>query len=1648
MDTSAANPAPDTSTTVITPPWVVGVPVLADGRGRTWVLPPCRVMPGSADADLVETAELTPHLSEAVLTAALAQARALGPGAHSPTFVIEAGAAPRGADEPLDGWALAEELLGTDLTTGRHGPGHRVDSSLPSDQPPVATGHAIVATIRATGADQRARLRYLRLPTGPGVRVVAHARVADVVGAGPVLRLVASGRDRSAALARMRRALSDTAAVVDGAATNRCDHLSVVASQGELPKRPPGPDPLAVLIAALVASDSQRAVQREAFHARAARGRPEPVSTAGVPTALAYAGHDYAPVVHQTGPHTYRIEVDGQVAELAIVRAGEYEWTVTCAGRHRHVVIGQETGACLLEIDGVAHRVDRDEGLPVRSGWPSLIVSVAVTPGQDVAVGDPLLVVEAMKMESTIRAPFSGTVTEVSVLPNEQVDAGVPLLRVRPPAPSRAEDPMSASDPAAQPAPRVSFSGMALAETSGRPPFERVYDALSSYLLGYDLDAAALRALLAEQRAFASRTNAADVSLLAAEDGFLDLFTQLGLLWQPQREDGVEAMGVTNAREYLLGYLQWLDPDRVGLPEPMRRRLARVLARYGVTDLHDNPALQDAVVLLFTSQSRMPQLTGVATGILERRLRHRDRILPLVDRATARTRYDRITAATQGQLEAIADLARDARFRFVDEPVVESGRARLQEQMEAHLDALADNPTGPDRADRIAALVACPQPMREVLLRRRLGSSDPDLHSALLEVRARRWYRIRSLAGLRVIQADGVQLCVADYDFEGRSIHVVLAFSPLTELAELGAALAAHMADVEPGRAPVIDIMAWRPEGQPNGDDLSADLATRLATWDLGRPIWRIDLTLSSLGQDVEPESRTQYLTFRAGTDGALVEDHFYRNLHPMLAKRLELWRLGNFDLTRMPSAEDVYLFHGVAKANPKDHRLFAMVEVRDLTAVPEGRGGRTSYPMLERMGLQAIIAMRRARATFPERGRPQANRITMFVRRPWDVPRDHWPDLAEMLAPLAGGAGLELVVIRTQVPEPDGTLRPTVLNVDGILQRSITVTEEPPRDDIVRPLTRYRQKVLTAQRFGVPYPFEVLRMFAPPPGTVGKFKPAHFEEHDLDESGERLVPILREPGMNSANLVVGLLTTYTDAYPEGMTRVVMLSDPTRGLGNLAEPECRRVNAALALAAERGLPVEWFAVSSGALISMDSGTENMDWIALTLRRIIEFTQSGGEINVIVTGINVGGQPYWNAEATMLMHTKGILVMTPNAAMVLTGKQALDFSGGVSADDNFGIGGFDRVMGPNGQAQYWAPSLADACELLLHHYEHTYVAPGERFPRRVPTRDPFDRDVRPFPHAPVPDSDFTTVGDIFSAERNPERKKPFDVRSVMRAVTDQDHEPLERWQRWRGGETSVVWDARIGGMSVCLLGLESHPVPRRGYVPADGPPAWTSGTLFPQASRKTARAVTAASGNRPLVVLANLSGFDGSPESMRHWQLEYGAEIGRAVTNFKGPIVFVVISRYHGGAFVVFSKALNESMEVAAVEGSFASVIGGAPAAATVFAREVRTRVEADPRVISAKKLLVGTTGTEATERRARLAEITEQVRSEKLGEQAGEFDAVHTIERALRTGSVDEIIPGAQLRPWIIRALERGMARTLAEESPPREEQQPRREAP
>ncbi len=88
-------------------------------------------------------------------------------------------------------------------------------------------------------------------------------------------------------------------------------------------------------------------------------------------------------------------------------------------------------------------------------------------------------------------------------------------------------------------------------------------------------------------------------------------------------------------------------------------------------------------------------------------------------------------------------------------------------------------------------------------------------------------------------------------------------------------------------------------------------------------------------------------------------EEKLYRGIHPMLGKRLHVWRLSNFKIDRLPSVEDVYLLHAVARENPKDERLFACAEVRDVTPVRDGAGRVVQLPHLERMLMEAMASIR-----------------------------------------------------------------------------------------------------------------------------------------------------------------------------------------------------------------------------------------------------------------------------------------------------------------------------------------------------------------------------------------------------------------------------------------------------------------------------------------------------------------------------------------------------------------------------------------------------------------------------------------------------------------------------------------------------------------
>ncbi len=1501
-------------------------------------------------------------------------------------------------------------------------------------EPPTASGHAIEARLNAEDPERGfapapGTVELLRLPSGPGVRVETGLAEGEAIPAeydSMVAKIIGWGQDRAEARARLHRALAETTVIVRGGTTNKSFLLdlldrpemiagatdtgwldSLVAADGHIPTLH---GDVAVLAAAVDTYDAEQEFERRAFYAAASRGRPQARNEIGRTVELRHRGETYRLAVAQTGPRRYTVEADGSSIDVEVEPLRRFARRLAIGGRAFRIDSVTHGPDHLVEVEGVTHRVSQDEGGVIRAPAPALVVTVSVAAGDDVEAGAPVAVLEAMKMEMTIVAPHAGRVREVTVAASAHVDAGAPLLSVEPQAVE------SAAAPDAQ---RIGFEALVgPTEPGARLRAREHMEALRSLIMGFDVDVEGARRLVAEFERARDQLPPDDPEVLHGELEILTIFADLAELsrnWpateREELEEEEEGERVRSPREHFRSYLHSLELEREGLPETFRARLTRALARYGVHDLERGPELEEAVYRIFLAHQRVPSQVPGVMALLDRRLQHAEALLePLKDEL--HKTLDRLIVAAQLRHPVVGELARSVRFRVFDQPVIEEARARVLAAARQQLGYLAAHPDAPDYGDRIDALVASPQPLIRLLAERIGGRED---HEPMLELLTRRYYKVCPLEEVQALDRDGRRFLTAHYTPGDRRVHLITTLAEASELPAAASAAAALASDAPASQAVVDFYVVWS-EPLPETDAMAAELLAAIGAAALPPKVRRVAVAVSSReGADVH------YFTFRLA-DGGFQEERVARELHPMVARRLHLWRLSQFDLTRLPAVEDVHLFHCTARENPSDERLVALAEVRDLTAVRDASGRLTALPEPERVLAACFDSIRRVQAQRPPNRRLHGNQVLLYVWPPIEVPLDELRSFTRTLAPITAGLGLDEVSIEARVPAPpDGELRDVALGFSYQPGTGVMLSVADPPTDPLAPLDEYAQKVLRARRRGTVYPYELVPLLTRAGGT--------FTEYDLDEDG-RLVPVERPFGGNSAGIVVGVVRTVTDRHPEGMVRVALFGDPTKALGAIAEPEAVRIVRALDLAEEMQAPLEWLPVSAGAKISMDSGTENMDWVSRVLRRLITFTQAGGEVNVVVAGINVGAQPYWNAEATMLLHTRGILVMTPDSAMVLTGKQALEYSGGVSAEDNFGIGGYDRIMGPNGQAQYWAADLVAACEILFAHYEHTYLAPGERFPRRASTTDPVDRDVRTHPHR-VPNGDFRTVGDIFSEDTNPERKKPFDIRTVMRAVTDQDHRPLERWAAMAGAESAVVFDAYLGGYPVTVLGIESQSLPRSGFLPADGPDQWTAGTLFPRSSKKVTRAINAASGNRPVVVVANLSGFDGSPESLRELQLEYGAEIGRAVVNFDGPIVFCVVSRYHGGAFVVFSGTLNDNLEVIAVEGSYASVIGGAPAAATVFAREVSDRTDSDPRVAGLKAGLDAADDDERARLRADLADVRAAVRSEKLGEMAAEFDRVHSIERALSVGSIDAIIPAARLRPHLIDAVERGIGRTL-----------------
>ncbi len=134
----------------------------------------------------------------------------------------------------------------------------------------------------------------------------------------------------------------------------------------------------------------------------------------------------------------YVFELDGRKVAVDVEQEAPNRFRVTLGERTVHVRYLPDADLVELEPPSPAPHASAVPSSPskakvvvyeVRAPIPGTIISVEVQPGQEVAYGDPLLVLEAMKMKNLIRAPRSGRIAEVLVQPGQSVKHNDLLIR-------------------------------------------------------------------------------------------------------------------------------------------------------------------------------------------------------------------------------------------------------------------------------------------------------------------------------------------------------------------------------------------------------------------------------------------------------------------------------------------------------------------------------------------------------------------------------------------------------------------------------------------------------------------------------------------------------------------------------------------------------------------------------------------------------------------------------------------------------------------------------------------------------------------------------------------------------------------------------------------------------------------------------------------------------------------------------------------------------------------------------------------------------------------------------------------------------------------------------------------------------------------
>ena len=122
--------------------------------------------------------------------------------------------------------------------------------------------------------------------------------------------------------------------------------------------------------------------------------------------------------------------VDGESHETAVLRTGDNgtsAWSVGWRGRSTRIELVDPLTHLATEAHGDSGRSGK---LVVTAYMPGRVVSVAVAEGDAVEPGQPLVVLEAMKMQNEIQADRAGVVKRIHVASGQAVEGGDPLVEI------------------------------------------------------------------------------------------------------------------------------------------------------------------------------------------------------------------------------------------------------------------------------------------------------------------------------------------------------------------------------------------------------------------------------------------------------------------------------------------------------------------------------------------------------------------------------------------------------------------------------------------------------------------------------------------------------------------------------------------------------------------------------------------------------------------------------------------------------------------------------------------------------------------------------------------------------------------------------------------------------------------------------------------------------------------------------------------------------------------------------------------------------------------------------------------------------------------------------------------------------------------